>query len=266
MNFKHLYAVVNIKGENMLLAVDIGNTNITMGIVDKEMLIKTLRQQTNVGLSQEQYETTFKELLADFEITECIIGSVVNDLDTKIKKVVDKIFGIDSLTLSQNINIGIKIDAPHPEQAGADRIANICGANKLYPKPYIVVDMGTATTFDIADKNGAFIGGTIMLGVGLQLKSLSGNTSLLPDIEPQEAKKAIGDDTVSSILSGVIRGHASAIDGLIEQCEAEFGEKLFIIRTGGYSELVSKYMKRKFDAINPNLTLEGLKEIYKLNR
>ena len=210
----------------MLLAVDIGNTNITMGVFDNEKLIKTLRHQTNVSFSEEQYEIAFNKLLTGYKITECIIGSVVKDLDTKIKKVIDKIFDINSITLSQNINIGIKIDAPHPEQAGADRIANVCGANKLYPKPYIVVDMGTATTFEIVNKKGDFFGGVIMLGVGLQLKSLSGNTSLLPDIEPQDAEKAIGDDTVSSILSGVIRGHASAIDGLLEQCEQSCYYKL----------------------------------------
>lgn len=250
----------------MLLAIDIGNSNITLGVFDNEKLIKTLRHQSDINFSQEQYEADFRKLLANFEITECIIGSVVKNLDMKIKKIIDKMFDINSLILSQNINFGIKIDAPHPEQAGADRIANICGANKLYPKPYIVVDTGTATTFDIADKNGHFIGGLIMPGLRMQIRSLNGNTSLLPEIQIEESKKAIGNDTESSILSGVIRGHASAIDGLIEQCEAELGTKACIILTGGYSKLVSNYMKRKFDYINPNLTLEGLKTIYEINR
>ena len=250
----------------MLLAIDIGNSNITLGVFDNENLIKTIRYNSDKNISQHKYETKLKESLAEFKITGCIISSVVKGLDKTIKQSVQNIYNINPLILSQNINVGIKIDAPHPEQAGADRIANICGANKLYPKPYIVVDTGTATTFDIADKNGHFIGGLIMPGLRMQIRSLNGNTSLLPEIQIEESKKAIGNDTESSILSGVIRGHASAIDGLIEQCEEELGTKACIILTGGYSKLVSNYMKRKFDYINPNLTLEGLKTIYELNR
>ena len=136
----------------------------------------------------------------------------------------------------------------------------------LYSKPIIVVDLGTATTFDIVDKNGNFLGGVIMPGIKLQLNALSLNTSKLPKIEPDKSEIAIGNDTESAILSGVIRGSACAIEGLISQCEKELSEKAIIIATGVYCGLISKYMTREFDFVNPYLTLEGLRFLYELNK
>ena len=154
----------------------------------------------------------------------------------------------------------------NPKEAGADRIANACGAYMLYSKPTIIVDLGTATTFDIIDKHGDFVGGVIMPGLNLQLRALNKSTSKLPKIEADEVDKAIGDNTADAILSGVIRGSACAIEGLIEECEKELGAKALIVATGGYSGLISKYMKRQFDFVNPYLTLEGLRFLYELNK
>lgn len=164
------------------------------------------------------------------------------------------------------MNLGINLKLKNPREAGADRIANACGAYMLYSKPAIIVDIGTATTFDILDKNGDFLGGVIMPGPNLQFRALNKSTSKLPKIDANTVDKAIGNNTADAILSGVIRGSACAIEGLIEQCEAELGDRAVIIATGGYSSLISKYMNRQFDFVNPYLTLEGLRFLYELNK
>ena len=136
----------------------------------------------------------------------------------------------------------------------------------LYKLPVIVVDFGTANTFDIVNKEGEFVGGVIAPGINTQLNSLSKCTSKLPNLDATISEKAIGDNTIDAILSGVIRGTACMVEGLISQCENELGEKATIVATGGLSGLISNYMNRKFDYVNPILTLEGLKELYKLNQ
>jgi type III pantothenate kinase len=160
----------------------------------------------------------------------------------------------------------MEIKLKNPKEVGADRIANAIGAKEKYPLPAIVIDIGTATTFDIVSKKGDFLGGVIMPGLNLQFKSLSSNTSKLPRINAGISEKAIGDSTENALLSGIMRGSACAIEGLIHQCELELGERATVIATGGQSRLVSEYMLRSFDYIDSNLTLEGLKFLYNINR
>lgn len=250
----------------MLLTVDIGNTSITLGIFDNENLVETFRLPSDKELPQEEYEILLHTLFKNYSVNSCIIASVVDELSLTIKHALDNVFHLDSILLSDSLNLGIKIKLKNPKEAGADRIANACGAYVLYSKPAIVVDLGTATTFDIIDKDGNFVGGVIMPGLNLQLRALNSATSKLPKIEISESEKVIGDNTCNAILSGVIRGSASAIEGLIEQCEKELGQKACIVATGGYSTLISKYMKRRFDFVNPYLTLEGLRFLYQLNK
>ena len=191
---------------------------------------------------------------------------MVEELSQVLKKSAEKVFGIESFLLTNNSDLGVKVDLLKPEEVGADRIANAYGAYVTYPKPAIVVDLGSATTFDIINEKGNFIGGVIMPGLNMQFRSLNRNTSKLPRIEAGISEKAIGNCTEAALLSGVIRGSASAIEGLINQCEKELGKKAYIVATGGYSGLISQYMTRKFDSVNPSLTLEGLKQLYKLNQ
>ena len=155
---------------------------------------------------------------------------------------------------------------PHLNEIGADRIANAAGAYVLYKHPVIVIDFGTATSFDIVNGKGEFIGGVIAPGINLQLKSLNKFTSKLPRIEAAKSPCAIGNNTVDAILSGVIRGCACMIDGLVEQCEKELGQKAVVVATGGYASCIAEYMKRPFDYINPTLTLEGLRHLYYINQ
>lgn len=250
----------------MLLAIDIGNTNITFGIFEHEQILESFRLESDKTASVSNYRIWIQDLMKEYKITDCIIGSVVEELSTTIKSAVDGAFGINSLVLSSELKLGIDLKIQNPKEAGADRIANACGALRMYSKPAIVVDLGTATTFDIINENGDFAGGVIMPGLNLQFKSLSSNTSKLPWIDAKTVDKAIGNSTADAILSGVVRGSACAIEGLIEQCEKELAQKPVIIATGGYSTLISKYMTRKFDYVNPNLTLEGLRILYEMNK
>lgn len=250
----------------MLLAIDIGNTNITLGIFENEVILETFRLASDKELPQEEYEILLHSLLKRYQIKACIIASVVEELNKTLKNACDNVFHLNSILINNKLNLGLNIKLKNPKELGADRIANACGAYMLYSKPIIVVDLGTATTFDIVDKCGNFVGGVIMPGLNLQMKALNLNTSKLPRIEIDKSEIAIGNDTESAILSGVIRGSACAIEGLIDQCEKELGEKATIVATGGYCTLISKYMTRNFDFVNPCLTLEGLRFLYELNQ
>ena len=232
-----------------------------------EYYSETFRLPSDKELPQEEYEILLHTLFKKYKITACIIASVVDELTENSENTpADNVFHLNSIVLTNKLNLGINLKLKNPREAGADRIANACGAYMLYSKPAIIVDIGTATTFDILDKNGDFLGGVIMPGPNLQFRALNKSTSKLPKIDANTVDKAIGNNTADAILSGVIRGSACAIEGLIEQCEAELGDRAVIIATGGYSSLISKYMNRQFDFVNPYLTLEGLRFLYELNK
>ncbi len=250
----------------MLLTADIGNTSITLGLFDNDALVEEYRLASDKDLSLEEYEVLLKSLFKEYNVDGCIISSVVEELTKKFKKAVDNVFKLDSLVLTTKINTGVKVCLDNPKEAGADRIANAAGAYVLYNYPVIVIDFGTATTFDIVNGKGEFVGGIIAPGVNLQVKALNKFTSKLPRIEITPSRAAIGHNTNDAILSGILRGSAAMIDGLVEQCEKELGQKAVIVATGGYSGLISNYLKRQFDFINPTLTLEGLRYLYQINK
>lgn len=250
----------------MLLTADIGNTSITLGLFDDEALVEQFRLASDKDLSQEEYEVLLKTLCKPYVIDGCVIGSVVDELSKRFKTSVDRVFKISSILINHECNTGVKIALKHPKEAGADRLANACGAFMLYERPCIVIDFGTATSFDIVNNKGEFIGGVITPGLNLQMKVLNKFTSKLPKIDVAVSNVAIGNNTMDAILSGVIRGSACMIDGLVKQCEEELGERATLVATGGYSTLIASYLKRPFDFINPTLTLEGLRFLYNLNK
>ena len=245
----------------MLLVADVGNSSITLGIFEGENLVKVFRLIADTYIPEREYERMLSGFLKDYGITDCVIGSVNDELNSRFKQACDNVLGINSTLLDNGMEFGIGIAGEDSANAGMDRIANAVYAKKNCSLPAIIVDVGTAITLDVVSKEGTFIGGVIMPGINMALEALSEKTSKLPKIEPKESKKAIGDDTESCILSGVIRGNACAIDGLAVQIEQELGENVQIILTGGQAELVSNYMGRKAE-INKNLTLEGLRIIH----
>ncbi len=254
----------------MLLAIDIGNTNITLGVFNEEKIIRSWRLSTEITRTEDEYGVFIKNLLRetflDDKITKAVISSVVVQLTERIEIALKKYLNIDSLIISHKIKMNVSLNLEEPQQTGADRIANAGAASFLYSVPAIVVDFGTATSFDIVNKNNEFIGGIITAGMKIQAEALSAKTSKLPKLNIEAPENAIGRNTIDAMLSGIVRGHAAMIDGLIFECERELGEKATIIATGGYSSVISRYLRRKFDYINPDLTLIGMKILYDLNR
>lgn len=250
----------------MLLIADIGNTNITLGLFEGEKYSGEFRLASDRDMPQQEYETLLKSLFKDYKIDDCIISSVVDELNEKFKKAADNVFNINSLFLTCDIKTGIKVGGENPYEVGADRIANAAAVASKYDGAVIVVDFGTATTFDIVNSEKELCAGIIAPGIKTQLKSLEQMTSKLPEIEPSISPCALGRNTEEAILAGVVRGTACMVDGLVEQCEQELGQKVTLVATGGYCGLISNYMKRPFDEVNPILTLEGLRKIYSLNR
>ena len=256
----------------MLLAIDIGNTSISLGIFKENTLINKLNFNYQKNMPIEYFTEVFKTILKDKDITECAISSVVDEITSIVSKSIEKVFNIKPFIINFNTDFGgMKISSKHPEKIGMDRISNAYAVKKLYAsKPAIVVDIGTATTFDIINKNGNFVGGIIIPGLNTQLKSLYDNTSKLPKIDLSDIKtvtKTINTDTQKAILSGVVKGHAHAIEGLLEDCKKELKGNPVVIATGGNAKLVSKYAKENlFDEVNSNLTLEGLYYINELNK
>lgn len=253
----------------MLLAADIGNTNITLGVFDGDKIVHSWRLSTEITRTEDEYGVFLKNLLRetnlDTEVKSAVISSVVVQLTERIETALKKYMGINSLIITHKIRTNVTLKTDNPSQIGADRIANACAAAILYKSPAIVVDFGTATSFDIVDKDNEFIGGIITAGMKIQADALSSKTSKLPKLNIEAPEHAIGRNTIDAMLSGIVRGHAAMIDGLIEECEKELGYKTTIIATGGYSSVISKYLKRKFDYINPDLTLQGMKILYNLN-
>lgn len=250
----------------MILTIDIGNTSITCGIYEDKKLVKKFRMPSDIDLTVQDYGQMLSENIGDTKLSGAIIASVVAELNNRIQYAVLSLYGVMSVILSEKSNIPIKLALKNNSEIGADRIANGAGAYELYKRAVIVVDFGTATTFDIVNGKGEFIGGIIAPGLGTQLASLGNATEKLPSLEIAEVSNYIGNCTKDAILSGVINGTACMIDGMIKNCIEELHEEPVIIATGGFCEIVSKHMTRKFDAIIPELTLDSLRNLFFLNK
>ena len=250
----------------MILTIDIGNTSITCGLYDDENLVKSFRMPSDVSLTVQDYGQLLSDNIGSSSLEGAIIGSVVEELNNRIQHAVLSLYGVMAVILSEKSVMPITLKLKNNSEIGADRIANGVRAFELCKKAVIVVDFGTATTFDIVNGKGEFIGGIIAPGLGTQFKSLGKATEKLPEMSVAEIENYIGNCTSDAILSGVIRGSACMIDGMLDNCEKEMNEKPVIIGTGGFCQVISKYMKRKFDIINPDLTLEGLRDLFLPNK
>jgi type III pantothenate kinase len=256
----------------MLLVIDVGNTSISCGIFSDNTLIKKFILTSDKSRSIDEYGAIIKSILNENnidlnKIKNGIIASVVVPLTETIKNAVEKYLNIECLKLTYKINTDIIYKTDNPKELGADRIANARAVKELYPNQNcVVVDFGTATNFDVISKNGEFLGGIIAPGIGISAQALNNCTSLLPKVRIENPKQTIGKNTIDAILSGLVYGQARMIDGLLQDIENELGEKIIAVATGGYSELLSGCIKRKFDYIVPDLTLIGLKYIFYSNK
>ena len=254
----------------MLLAVDIGNTNITLGAYNSNILEFTARLATDTRKTDDQYAVEIKQLLSLYgiepgDIEDCIISSVVPSVGKSISRAVSKLCQIVPLTLGPGVKTGLNIKIDNPAQLGADLVAGAVGAIDSYKMPCVIIDMGTASTVSVLDRNGAFLGGVIAAGVRLTLKALTENTAQLPAIPIEAPKSVIGSNTTESMQSGLVYGTASMIDGLLEKITAELGETPTVLATGGLSKEVISHCKTNI-IYNENLLLEGLRVIYEKNR
>lgn len=254
----------------MLLVADIGNTSVTLGAYKDNELIDTWRLSSNKEQSEDEYGVLLSNLIKNKNLngkfTAAIIASVVLPLTETFKTAIEQYLHIPVVVVSSKIKLNICFDVDNPRKVGCDRIANACAAYNQYNGPVVVVDFGTATTFDIVSKEGNFIGGIIAPGIAISAESLSSFTNLLPKIKIMASPSVIGRNTIDNMLSGLVRGHAAMIDGLIVDIEEELNMPVTTVATGGYSQIICNCLKRPFDHLDHYLTLEGLKLIYDLNK
>lgn len=255
----------------MLLAVDVGNTSISFGIFNQEILIKKFTLASDKKRSVDEYGILISSIIEKDEmiknkIKSAVLGSVVTNLTDVLIDAIKKYLNVEVVKVTTKIETGVKYCLDNSKELGADRIANAVEAGNLAKgKNCVVVDFGTATNFDVISKNVEFLGGVIAPGINISAMALNNYTSLLPKIRVEKPAATIGKNTVDCILSGIIIGHAKMIDGILENIENELGEEILVIGTGGYCDIVKSLMRRTFDVVEPNLTLNGLKLIWEKN-
>ena len=236
----------------MLLATDIGNTNISFGLFQGNKLIRRFNILTkNYGLKQ------LKRLLGKARINDTVICSVVPDATRVLAGDLKKLLRSKLYIIGKDIIVPIKNLYRNPRQVGQDRLVNAYAGVKLFGAPLIVVDFGTAVTFDVISKNKEYLGGMIIPGLGISLNVLSERTALLPKIKLEEPKELIGRDTKNSMLSGIIFGFAALTDDLVKRIKRKIGKNSQVIGTGGNIQLIHKYCK-EINIRDENLTLKGL--------
>ena len=252
----------------MILAVDVGNTNIVLGVIENENIITTGRLSTNIYETEEEYAMKLQSFLNRhnaIEIEGAIISSVVPALIGTLKKAIKLITNVSAMVVGPGIKTGLSIKIDNPSQLGADLAVGAVAAKAKYPCPIIIFDLGTATTGTVIDKDGNFLGGIIANGVNSSLNALSSKTALLPQIDLTAPKKVIGTNSIDSMKSGAVIGTAVMIDGFIERFEEELGEKACIVITGGLSKAIVKHCKHEIN-YEENLLIDGLRIIYDKNK
>jgi type III pantothenate kinase len=254
----------------MLLAVDIGNTSITLGVFDGEKLRATWHVATGVHRMPDEYASLLLSLLrhqglATADVKAVALCSVVPPLISTFEELFRRYFNIEPLVVGAGVKTGVSIRMDNPREVGADRIADAAAAHHLYGGPVIIIDLGTATTFGIISKEGAYIGGIIATGIATAAEALFTRTAQLPRVELAPPKHIIGTNTVAAIQSGIIYGYASLVEGMLARIQKELGVKAKVVATGGYAGLIARETKA-IDVVNPDLTLIGLRLISEMNK
>jgi type III pantothenate kinase len=251
----------------MLLAIDIGNSNIVLGLFAEEKLIHKFRIETNIIKPEEDYAVDIIELFLNnkvdcLQISATIIASVVPNFTAIIEKAIKKFFVGKILIVGKNLKLDIEIALKNKQEVGWDRLINAIAGYKKLGGDLIIVDFGTATTFDVVGQNGEYFGGVIAPGVNLAIKALHEMTAQLPRINIKPQKSVIGKSTFEAMNSGIYFGYISLVEGLIAKIKTEYGSDMKVIITGGLSSLFGETIANNF--ILPDLTLDGLKIVSKL--
>ncbi len=254
----------------MILTLDMGNTNITIGVYDDKKLLFVSRMATDCSRMEDQYAIELRDILdihgvSLCDITGAAISSVVPPLTTYIVRAIRYLTGVEPICVGPKTKTGIQNKIEHPELTGADLVVGCVAAGKMFDGPCIVLDMGTATTFEVMDRDKNMLGGAIIPGVAISLDALTRRTSQLPRISLDPPKSVIGNNTIECMRSGILLGTACMIDGMIERMEAELGEKCEVVATGGLSREIVPLCKRSIHFCD-TLLLEGLRIIYEDNK
>lgn len=254
----------------MLLTIDIGNTNINLGIFDGDRLTMSARLYTERQKTDDQFAVDFVNIFSVYnikvaDIEGSVISSVVPEITVHIKNAVKRLTNKNVIVLSPGVKTGLNILIDNPAQLGADLAAGAVGVVSQYPLPAFIVDLGTATKICAVDENRNFRGCMIAPGVAISLKALTDISSLLPAISLEPPKKACGTNTIESMQSGIVLGTASMIDGLLDSFADELGEPKSIIATGGLASFIAPVCKREMQ-LDQDLILKGLKAIYEKNK
>ncbi|MBI2847271.1 MAG: type III pantothenate kinase [Chloroflexi bacterium] len=254
----------------MLLAIDIGNTNVTVGVFKGERLLATWRAASDVHKMPDEYAILLLSLLNRQEldasdIKDGALCSVVPPLTSVFEELFQRYFDINPLVVEAGIRTGLRILSENPREVGADRVVDAVAAFRLYGGPAIVVDFGTATVFDAISKEGDYLGGAIAPGIRIAAEALFERASKLPRIELIKPKSAIGKNTVTSMQSGIVFGYVGLIEGIVARFQSELGEKARVVATGGLASIIAKET-RVIDVVDLDLTLVGLRLIHELNK
>ncbi len=254
----------------MLLAIDIGNTNIAFGVFEEETLRATWNVATDLNKTADEYAVLLlnllqREELALSDIHHVSIACVVPPLRRIFEELSLRYLKISPLIVGPGVKTGVRICTDNPREVGADRVVNAAAAHRLYGGPLIVVDFGTATTLDAVSKEGDYLGGAIAPGIGIAAEALFERASKLPRVELIAPGHAIGKDTVAAMQSGVIFGYVGLIESLVARIRRELGGKARVVATGGFAEIIAKETK-VVDEVNRHLTLIGLRLIHELNQ
>ena len=254
----------------MLLALDMGNTNITLGVFDGERLMLESRMATDRTKMTDQYAVELLDILRLYHVPPdhfegAVISSVVPPLDHAIRHAVKKVTGVMPLLVGPGTKTGINIRIDNPAQLGPDLLVGAVAAVAKYGAPCIIWDLGTATTMSVVDRDGIFRGGAIMPGIGVSFDTLTANTSLLPRISLEAPSRAVGANTIESMQSGAVYGTAAMLDGMCDRVEEELGYPADVVATGGLGPVVTPYCRRKIH-YDDDLLLEGLRMVYEKNR
>ena len=253
----------------MLLAVDIGNTNIVLGVFDGDELKATWRMATGIHRMADEYASFILNFfdrrgLNTSQINEAILCSVVPPLVAVFEEMCRRYLKITPLVVAAGVKTGVRICMDSPHEVGADRIVNAVAAHQLYGGPVIVIDLGTATTFDAVSEEGDYLGGAIAPGISIATEALFNRTAALPRVELTHPKRAIGRSTVAAMQSGIVFGYVGLIEGIVTRIQQELGTKAKVVATGGYAELLARETPA-IEVVNADLTLIGLRLIYEMN-
>ena len=253
----------------MLLVIDVGNTNITLGLYDCDRLGPRWRLATAHDRMPDEYGLQFLGLLAHdgvdlAEVSGVCLASVVPSLTGKIGETCRRYLRQEPLVVGAGVKSGVRIRVDYPQAVGADRVADAAAVKHLYGGPACVVDFGTATTFDAVSADGDYLGGAIAPGIGISAEALFTRTAQLPRVELQRPPGVIGRSTIHAMQSGLIFGYTSLVEGMINRFRVELGADMKVIATGGLAEVVARETA-VIQYVDPWLTLDGLRIIYGMN-